>query len=151
MQEWGRKRVYHNRNSRRICWHINIVDFLSYMVQSACGVYISSQLIQYSRPCDSYQDFLDGGLLLPMALLNQRFLLIKLKSSLRKFYGHHHDLIHRYGIPVLQITTNLFVSTSRSFLHTWLITGTATRSMRRVSLVELLTYPSRENAFIVRF
>jgi hypothetical protein len=50
----------------------------------AYGVYIS-QLIRYSRACGSYQDFLDRGLLLTRKLLNQGFLLVKLKSSLRKF------------------------------------------------------------------
>jgi hypothetical protein len=49
----------------------------------AYGVYIS-QLIRYSRACGSYQDFLDRGLLLIRKLLNQWFLLVKLKSSLRK-------------------------------------------------------------------
>ena len=52
----------------------------------AYGVYIS-QLIQYSRACGSYKDFLDRGLLLTRKLQNQGFLLVKLKSSLRKFYG----------------------------------------------------------------
>jgi hypothetical protein len=47
----------------------------------AYGVYIS-QLIRYSRACGSYQDFLDRGLLLTRKLLNQGFLLIKMKSSL---------------------------------------------------------------------
>jgi len=35
------------------------------------------------------------GLLLTRKLLNQGFLLIKLKSSLRKFWGRHHDLVNR--------------------------------------------------------
>jgi hypothetical protein len=35
----------------------------------AYGVYIS-QMIRYSRACDSYQDFLSRGLLLTMKLLN---------------------------------------------------------------------------------
>jgi hypothetical protein len=65
----------------------------------AYGVYIS-QLIRYFRACGSYQDFLDKGLLPTRKLLNQGFLLVKLKSSLRKFYGRHHDLIDRYGISV---------------------------------------------------
>ena len=65
----------------------------------AYGVYIS-QLIRFSRACDSYQDFIDRGLLLTRKLLNQGFLLVKLKSSHRKFYGRHHDLVDRYGIPV---------------------------------------------------
>jgi hypothetical protein len=58
----------------------------------AYGVYLS-QLIRYSRACGSYQDFLDRGLLLTRKLLNQGFLLVKLKSSHRKFYGRHHDLV----------------------------------------------------------
>jgi hypothetical protein len=52
----------------------------------AYGVYIS-QLIRYSRGYGSYQDFLDKGLLLTRKLLNQGFLLVKLKSLLRKLYG----------------------------------------------------------------
>ena len=48
----------------------------------AYGVYIS-QLIRYSRACGSYQD---RELLLTRKLLNQGFLLVKLKSSIRKFY-----------------------------------------------------------------
>jgi hypothetical protein len=65
----------------------------------AYGVYIS-QLIRYSRACGSYRDFLDRGLLLTRKLLNQGFLLVKLKSWLRKFYGRHHDLVDCYGISV---------------------------------------------------
>jgi hypothetical protein len=50
-----------------------------------------------------YQDFLDRGLLLTGKLLSQGFLLIKLKSSLRTFYGRHHNLIDRYAISVSQM------------------------------------------------
>jgi hypothetical protein len=53
------------------------------------------------RACCSYQDFLDRGLLLTRTLLNQGFLLVKLKSSLRKFYRRHHDLVDCYGIATL--------------------------------------------------
>ena len=73
----------------------------------AYGEYIS-QMIRYSRPCGSYQDFLDKGLLLTMKLLNQGFPLVMLKSSNRKFYGCHHDLVDRYGISVSQMTTGMF-------------------------------------------
>ena len=73
----------------------------------AYGVYIS-QLIRYSRACGSYQDFLDRGLLLTRKLLYQGFLLVKLKSSLQKFYGRHHDLVDRYGIYVSHLTTDMF-------------------------------------------
>ena len=102
-------------------------------------------MIRYTRACGSYQDFLDRGLLLTRKLLNQGFLLVKLKSSLRNFYGRHNDLVDRYGISV----TNdhgyapLVVNTSRSFPHSRLITGFVTRLTRRVPLVEqeLLTLP----------
>jgi len=82
------------------------------------GVCIS-QLIRYSRACGSYQDFLDRGLLLTRKLLNQGFLLVKLKSSLRKLYGRHYDLVDRYRICV----TNdhgyvpLVINTPRFFPH----------------------------------
>ena len=58
------------------------------------------QLIRYSRACRSYQDFLDRGLLLTRKLLNQGFLLVKLKSLPRKLYSRNHDLVDRYGISV---------------------------------------------------
>ena len=51
---------------------------------------------------------LDRGLLLTRKLLNQGFLLVKLKSSLRKYYGRHHDLVDRCGISVSQMTTDMF-------------------------------------------
>jgi hypothetical protein len=65
-------------------------------VSSSSSTYIS-QLIRYSRACGSHQDFLDRGLLLTMKLLNQGFLLFKLRSSVRKFYGRHHNLVECYG------------------------------------------------------
>ena len=73
----------------------------------AFGLYIS-QLKRYSRACDSYHDFLDRELVLKRKLLNQGFLLVKLKSSLIKFCGRHHDLVDRYGISVSQMTTGMF-------------------------------------------
>ena len=61
--------------------------------------------MRYSRVCGSYHDNHDRGLLLTRKLLNQGFLVVKLKSSLRKFYGHHNDLVNRQGISVSQMTT----------------------------------------------
>jgi len=74
-------------------------------------------LIRYSRACGSYNDFFDEGL-----LLNQVFLVVRLKSSLRKFYGRYHDFVNRSGISVSEMTT-YNVSTSRSFPHSWLSPG----------------------------
>ena len=79
---------------------------MNFPAAPAYGVYIC-QVIRYSRTCASYQDFLDRGLLLTRKLLNQGFLLVKLKSSLRKFYGHHHDLVDCYGISVSQMITDI--------------------------------------------
>ena len=55
----------------------------------AYGVYIS-WLIRYFRACDSYHDFHDRRLLLTRKLLSQGFPVLKLKSSLQKFYGRHY-------------------------------------------------------------
>ncbi len=90
------------------------------------GVYIS-QIIRYSRACGSHNVFLGRELLLTMKLINKGFLVDKLKSLLRKFYGRHqgflvvkvksslrkvngrhHDLVSRYGISVSQMTTDMF-------------------------------------------
>jgi hypothetical protein len=72
----------------------------------AYGVYIS-QLIRYFGDCGSYMDFLDRGLLLTRKLLNRRFLLVKLKSSLQMFYDRHHDFVDHYGIYVSEMTKDM--------------------------------------------
>ena len=71
-----------------------------------------SQLIRYSRACGSYQEFLDRGLLLTRNLLNRRFLIVKLKSSLRKFYGW---LLCNICVTNDRGYVLLVVNTSRSF------------------------------------
>ena len=40
-------------------------------------------------------------------ILNQGFPVDKLKSSLRKCYGHHHDLVNRNGISESQMITDM--------------------------------------------
>ena len=102
-----RKKLYDKRDD----FNFPIVNFpficSNIPAAPAYGVYIS-QLIQYSRACGSYHDFLDRWLLLIMKLVNQGFLVVKLKSSFRTFYGRHHDLVNRYGISVSQMTTDMF-------------------------------------------
>ena len=58
-------------------------------------------MIRYSRACVSYEDFLYRGLLLTRKLLNQWFLLANLKSSLRKCYDRHDDLVGHQNICVI--------------------------------------------------
>jgi hypothetical protein len=106
-----------------------IYIYINIPAAPAYEVYIF-QLIRYSRACVSYQDFykdfLDRGLLLSRNLLNQGFLLVKLKWS-----------------PLCNIcvtndhgNASLVINTPRSFPHSRLITGLVTRLTRRVSLVE---------------
>jgi len=72
----------------------------------AYGVYVS-QLIRYSRACSKYQDFLKRALLLSHKLLQQGYIQSRLKSSLLKFYGRHHELVDPYGISVFKLVMDL--------------------------------------------
>ena len=47
--------------------------------------------------------------------LNQGFLVVKLKSSLRTFYGHHHDLFNGYGVSMSQMNMNIFRFTQSQY------------------------------------
>ena len=104
---WLRTKLYDKRDD----FNFLIVDFpfICSNIPAApeYGVHIS-QLIRYFRACDYYQNLGDRVFLLTVKLLNQGFLWVKLKSSLRKFYGRHHDLVDRYGISVSQMTTDVF-------------------------------------------
>lgn len=73
----------------------------------AYGVYIS-QLIRYARACCDYNDFLERTRLLTTKLLSQGFIVHRLKSSLQKFYGRHHELVDRYGVSVSTMRTDIF-------------------------------------------
>ena len=70
------------------------------------GVYIS-QLIHIARACPQYSEFLNRAQLLTKNLLKQGYSAPRLKSSLQKFYGHHHDLVDRYEISISQMTIDL--------------------------------------------
>ena len=76
-------------------------------VSPAYGVYIS-QLIRYARACSNYQDFLVRSSTLTQRLSNQGYEIPKLKSSLKKFYGRHHELVDPYGITVSQLIADVF-------------------------------------------
>ena len=68
--------------------------------------YIS--LSWYSRDCGSFRYSLDIELLLTKNLLSLGFLMAQLKSSLRRLYCRHNDMVNRYGISVSQVTTVMF-------------------------------------------
>ena len=85
-----------------------LLIFHLYVVTTMLHLHIISQCIRYSRYCGSYNDFHDRGLQQTRKLLNQGFLVVKLKSLLRTFYGGHYDLATRYGISVSQMTMYMF-------------------------------------------
>jgi hypothetical protein len=99
---WLRAKLYDRRDDFNFPF-VNF-PFICSNIPAAPAIF---QLIRYSRDGGSYQDFLDRGLLLTRKLLNQGFRLVKLKSSLRKLYGRHHDLVYRFGISVSQMTTDV--------------------------------------------
>ena len=73
----------------------------------AYGVYVS-QLIRYARACSTYEQFIMRGKLLTNKLLKQEYQELRLKSSLRKFYGRYNDLISIYNISLSQMLTDVF-------------------------------------------
>ena len=114
-------------------FHFPIVNFplicSNIPAAAASGVYIS-ELIRHSRACCFYHDFRDRGLLLTRKLLNQGFLVVKLKGSHRKFYCDHHDLVDRYGMIVSHNdhgSVPCVVIAIRSFSHSWLVTWFVTK------------------------
>ena len=122
---------------------------------SAYGVYIS-QLIRYSRACGSYQNTLDRGLLLIRKLLNQGYLLVKLKSSSRKLYGRHNELVDRYGISVSQMTADMFHLRKHSPVLSSFMTYHPVCNKRKMKTFRTTcggetAYPSRTNEFTPGF
>jgi hypothetical protein len=91
---------------------------------------------QYSRACGSYNDLLDRGLLLTRKLLNQGFLVVTLKSLLRKLDGRHHDLPNRWSICVINDQIYVPLGVIKIRFGSWLVTGFVLRVTRRVSHVE---------------
>ena len=57
-----------------------------------------SQLIRYVWACSSYECFILRARRLSSKLLKQRYLVERLKSSVRKFYGQYGDLIQQYKV-----------------------------------------------------
>ena len=102
-----KSRIYDKRDD--FSFPIVNFPFLSSNIPSspAYGVYMS-QMIRYARACSDYVDFKNRGILLTNKLLKQGFAEERLKSSLRKFYGRHHELVDRYDISISQLATDIF-------------------------------------------
>jgi hypothetical protein len=56
-----------------------------------------------------YKDFLVRAQFLTKMLLKQSYVAPKLKSSLQKLYGRHHDLDDCYEISISQMTMDLLL------------------------------------------
>jgi len=73
----------------------------------AYGVFMS-QLIRYSRTCNSYQDFLLRFVLLTRKLLSQGFIETRLRSTLKQFVGRYHHLTLPYRVSVTTMANDIF-------------------------------------------
>ena len=89
-------------------FHITNFPFLSSNIPSspAYGVFIS-QLIRYARACSSYECFILRARRLSSKLLKQGYLVERLKSSFRKFYGRYGDLTEQYGVTLSRMLNDI--------------------------------------------
>ena len=85
-------------------FHSINLPFLSSNIPSspAYSVFIS-QLIWYFRACSSHVRFIRRALRLASKLFGQGYVMERLKSSLRKFYGRYWDLIKHYEVSLSQM------------------------------------------------
>ena len=97
-------------------FHITNFPFLSSNIPSspAYGEFIS-QLIRYARACSSYECFILRARRLSSKLLKQGYLVERLKSSFRKFYGRYGDLIEQYGVTLSRMLNDIL-----TLDHQWL-------------------------------
>ena len=88
--------------------HITNFPFLSSNIPSspAYGVFIS-QLIRYTRACSSYEWFILRARRLSSKLLKQGYLVERLKSSFRTFYGRYGDLVEQYEVTLSRILNDI--------------------------------------------
>ena len=82
-------------------FYITNFPFLSSNIPSspAYGVFISYH-IRYARACSPYDCFILRALVLSNMLLGQGYVKVRLRSSLRKFYGRYRDFIKQYEAPL---------------------------------------------------
>ena len=100
--------------------HITNFPFLSSNIPSspAYGVFIS-QLIRYARACSSYECFILRASRLSSKLLGQGYVMERLKSSLRKFYGRYGDFIKNYEVSLSQMLNDVL---GNGYMTFWEIT-----------------------------
>ena len=84
--------------------------FSSNIPSSPAYVVCISQLVPYARAYCKYQNFVDRAKLLTNKLLSQGYRKTKLVSTVKKFYGRHHDLVDPYSAAVSKLISNLMAS-----------------------------------------
>ena len=98
---------------KRDDFNFNITNllFMSSNIPSspAYGVFIS-QLIRYVRTFSSYECFILRTRRLSSALLKQGYLVERLKSSFRKFYGRYGDIIQQYEISLSRMLNDILTT-----------------------------------------
>ena len=96
--------LYPRVKNKQFNFHITNFPFLSSNIPSspAYGVLIS-QLKRYARACSSYECFILRAVRLSLKLLEQVYVMERLKSSLGKFYGRYGDLIKYYEVSLSQM------------------------------------------------
>ena len=97
-----RTSLYNKRDDYN--FYITNFPFLSSNIPSspAYCVFIL-QLIRYARACSSYECFILRAVRLSSKLLGQGYVMERLKSSLRKFYGRYGNLIKHYEVSFSQM------------------------------------------------
>ena len=75
------------------------------------GIYVSFsfifQLIRYARACSLYECFTLRARRLSSKLLKQGYLVERLKSSFREFYGRYGDLIQQYEVSLSRMLNDI--------------------------------------------
>ena len=71
----------------------------------AYGVYIS-QLLRYSRACDSYEDFKVSHSLLAQKLVRPGFSESRLVKSFKKLCGRYGDVVSKNDLSVSQMMSD---------------------------------------------
>ena len=91
-------------NATILNFHITNFPFLSSYIPSspAYDVFIS-QLIGYARACSSYECFIRRAARRSSKRIELGYVMERLKSSLRKFYGRYGDLIKSYEASLSQM------------------------------------------------
>ena len=66
-------------------------------------------LIRYARACSSFECFILRARRLSSKLLKQGYLVERLKSSFRKFYGRYGDLIQQYEVSLSRMLNDILI------------------------------------------